>query len=199
MDLDELKNTWMVLDERLKKNEMLNKQIIQEMIYKKSNKSLHWLVSYDILSIPVLLLVIPFCIWAYTYPYALHTVSSKILLIAAIIICILGVIWYCYKLKYLAPIDFSKGVGDNMHFVNKYSILVKKEKNVQFFVVGPIIALILIIVYYEHKANLFWWSFLSTVLILTTIGTYWIYKKVYDSNIQSIRKSLEELKELKEE
>ena len=29
--------------------------------------------------------------------------------------------------------------------------------------------------------------------------TYWIYKKIYDANIQSIQKSLEELKELEEE
>jgi len=37
------------------------------------------------------------------------------------------------------------------------------------------------------------------MLIVAVVGEYWLYKRYYDTNIQSLRKSLEEIKELEEE
>ena len=198
MELDELKNTWMVLDEQLKKNEMLNRRIVREMLYKKSNKSLNWLISYDVLGIPVLLLVIPFCVWLYNLPRTGNMLFPKILFIFTIIVSILGIIWYCYKLKQLMKMDFSKSVKDNMLCLNKYNFMITKEKSIQYFVLAPIISLLCIFSYYELKANVSWRVFLVVMLILAIAGTYWMYKKIYDKNIQSIKKSLEELEELKD-
>jgi len=200
MELDELKNTWMVLDEQLKKNEMLNKRIVQEMLYKKSNKSLSWLINMDVLGIILLPLFIPLCIWLYGYSKFHYPLSAKILFVVCVVTCILGTIWTCYKvLRYLIKIDFSKNISDNIHYVNEYAILIKKEKIVSYFVVIPTFSLLGILSYYELKVNLSLWIFLVVALIFGVIVTYWSYKKIYDSNIQSIKKSLEELSELKEE
>ena len=200
MELDELKNTWMVLDGQLKKNEMLNKRIIQEMLYKKSNKSLSRLINSDFWGIPILLLIIPLCIWEYNYPFFKNTLSPKILFIVCIVTCIIGTILACYKiLKYLMKIDFTQSVKNNMHYVNKYAIMIKYEKIISYLVLIPVFSLLSILSYYELKVTISLWIFLTVALILAVIATYWSYKKIYDSNIQSIKKSLEELEELKEE
>jgi hypothetical protein len=199
MDLDELKNTWTILDERLKKNEMLNKQIIQEMLYKKSNKSLNWLIGFDLFSIIIILLVIPLLVWLYNSPPFNRLLFPKITFAFSIAICILGVIWYFYKLKYLMNIDFPKIIRDNIHYMNKYSIMIKQEKIINYICLIPVIYVLVILSYYELKATFSLWVFLFTGLIVATMISYWSYKKIYDSNIQSIKKSLEELKELKEE
>ena len=199
MELDELKNTWTVLDEQLKKNEMLNKRIIREMLYKKSNKSLSWLMNGDFLGATVFL-VIPIFIWMYNDHRFANIISVKVLSIVGIVTCILGSVWSFYKiLKYLVKIDFTNIVKDNIHLVNKYAILIKYEKIISYFVVIPVIYLLGILGYYELKVSLFLWIFLIIAFIFGVLITYWSYKKIYDSNILSIKKSLEELDELKEE
>ena len=200
MELDELKNTWTVLDEQLKKNELLNKRIIQEMLYKKSNKSLSWLINTDFWSMLAQLSAIPFCIWLYNSPISKNNFFPKILSVVLIVFIILASIWDCNKIiKYLFKIDFTKIVKDNMQLVNKYAIFIKYEKIVGYTVVFPVFYLLGILCYYELNATLSLWIFLVVVFISGTAVAYWAYKKIYDSNIQSIKKSLEELEELKEE
>jgi F0F1-type ATP synthase membrane subunit b/b' len=86
-----------------------------------------------------------------------------------------------------------------MQLVNKYAIFIKYEKIVSYFVVLPVFYLLGILCYYQLNATLSLWIFLVVVFISATAVVYWAYKKIYDSNIQSIKKSLEELEELKEE
>ena len=201
MELDELKNTWTVLDEQLKKNEMLNKRIIQEMLYKKSSKSLSWLMNTEFFSVIVALLSLPLCIWIFNYNnhFFIRTISSKILVIIGIATCIIGLIWQSYKiLKYLIKIDFSKIIKNNIQWINKYAILIKYEKIIGYFVVIPLFSLFGILSYYELKVNFLSWIYLTALLLVAVILSYWSYKKIYDSNIQSIKKSLEELEELKD-
>ena len=203
MELEELKNIWASVDERLKGNGMLNKRLVQEMLSNKSNKSLNKLVNIEMFNIIVLLLVIPFWIWLFNFhPLKIFEtiLSIKILSVFSLAVCIFGIIYGGYTLKkYLLKIDFSKSIKDNMHYVNKFAIYYRKGKMINYFVIIPAFSLLGILVYYELKAPFYLWVFLFVVLISSVVITYWIYKKIYDVNIQSIKKSLEELKELEEE
>ena len=200
MELDELKNTWMVLDEQLKKNELLNKRMVQEMLSKKTNKSINSLINTDFFSIVIVLLAIPLCIWLYNHHRFANTLFPKITFIVTIATCIFGVIWISYRtLKYLIKIDFSKNIKDNMYCVNKYNVIFQKEKIMTYFGFTPVFSLLSIFTFYELKANLSLWVFLVVALIVVTLISYWIDKKVYDANIRSIKNSLEELQELKDE
>ena len=198
MDLNELKNTWVVLDEQLKKNEVLNKQILREMLNRKSNKSLSRLLNTDIIGVIILFLVIPASVWLYNGRFLVTPLSVKILSVTCMSVGILGVIWYFFKLKHLVKIDFSGNVKDNVYYINKYNIMLKREKMAGSFILTPILVFLAAFCYYELKVNLSLWIFL---VVGTTIAIgigYWMYKKLYNSSIQSIRQSLEELEELKE-
>jgi len=197
MELQEMKNVWASVDARLKENEMLNKRIVQEMLHKKSNKSLSWLFNYEMIGVIVPLLAIPLLVYYYNLHSVLFVKSTFVVIIA---FCILGAIWNWYKLKScVMKIDFSKSVKDNLYHVNKYNILLKKEKMGSYFVALPILSLFATLSYYKLNASFHLWTFLVVALIIAVASSYWTYKKIYEKNIQSIKKNLEELEELKEE
>ena len=199
MDLDELKNAWASVDERLKGSEMLNKRIVQEMLSDKSNKSLNKLVNYEMFNIILLLLVIPLCIWMFN-TRLINFLFPKILMVTGILFSVFEIILRSYILKkYLLKMDFFKSIKENIYYVNKFSIYYKKWKMITYCIIIPIVSLLCILCYYELKASFHVWIFLFAALIVGFLLTYWTYKKVYDVNIQSIQKSLEELSELKEE
>ena len=199
MELEELKTVWASVDERLKENEMLNKRMVQEMLYKKSNKSLNWLINTEIINNIVLLLTIPLCIFLYHLPVYKHLISPKILFITVIVGCIFGSTWSLYTLKkYLLKIDFSKSIKDNMYYLNNFNIYFKRGKIISYYVIIPVLYILGIWGYFELKAPFYLWIFLVIMFILGIFGTYWLNKKIYDTNIQSIKKSIEELEELKE-
>lgn len=47
MELDELKSTWNALNERLRKNELLNDRIIKEMITRKASSAWNRLIKWE--------------------------------------------------------------------------------------------------------------------------------------------------------
>ena len=202
MELEELKNTWAALNNRLKDNELLNKRLIQGMLSDKSNKSLNKLVNIEIINILTVLIVIPPCIWFLSDSRMgfNNFLFPKILFVAVLAIGFFEISWGGFKLKkYLLKIDFSKYIMDNMRYVNKFAICYRKGKMINYFFTIPVLSLLGILSYYELKAPFHLWIFLFVCLTIGFITSYWIYKKVYDTNIQSIKKSLEELKELEED
>ena len=198
MELHELKNTWTVLDEQLKKNEMLNKQIIQEMLQKTSKTSLNRLINTDFVSLAVWLLAIPVSIWGYQLPRFENFIFPKILFAVIAITSLLILIWSYFPLKNLIKIDFSKSVKNNMYHINNYAIMLKREKMAVYFGLVPVYYLLGILCYYEVKANFSYWTFLIVALLFGIVMTCWMYKRIYDTNIQSIKQSLEELKALED-
>ena len=200
MELDELKNAWMVLDGQLKKNEILSKRLVQGKLYNKSNKSLSKLLNIEMFNIITLLLAIPVWIWIFGQSRYANTFFPKILFVVGIAVCVFGVMWSWYILKYyVMKIDFSKTVKDNMYYVNKYIVVFKKGKMINYFIIIPVFSILGILGYYELKAPFHLWAFLFVALAIGIVITYWMYKKIKDANIQSIQKSLEELEELEEE
>jgi len=198
MELDELKNTWTVLDEQLKKNETLNKQILQEMVHKRSNKSLSKLTNTEFIGIIIALVSIPFFIWLYSTFLFESMLSVKILTIACTVYIVISLIWSLYKLRKLMKIDFSKNVKDSYFCINKYNIMIKQEK-IAISILAPVLVLLVAFCFYEIHVGVSLWTFLVVWITILTVITFWIYKNIYDPHVQSIKKGLEELKELTEE
>ena len=198
MELNELKNAWVTIDERLKKQEILNTRMVQEMLRDKSTKSLNKLINLEVFSIIVLLLAIPLCIYLANYTLA-NTFFPRITMIVCVVVCVFGIIggWYTLK-NYFLKIDFSNSIKDNMQYVNKYNVLYRKGKMINYCIIIPAFSLLGMLSYYELKSPFYLWIFLFVTLTIAIGITYWTYKKVYETNIHSIQKSLEELSELEE-
>ena len=57
MNLDEMKNSWNVLNERLEQNEILNKRIIEEMVASKTKAAYDSIYNQELRGLYILLLV----------------------------------------------------------------------------------------------------------------------------------------------
>jgi preprotein translocase subunit SecG len=199
MELEKMKTAWTSVDKRLKKQEVLNTRIVTEMLQNKSSRALSRLINFEASTAIVLLAAIPLCVWWMNVRGA-DTFFPKITMIAGIIICVIGLVLTYYALRnYLTKIDFSGNIKDNMQYVNKYGIFYRKMKMAGYFVIFPVISLLLILSYYEFKVPAHLWITLTVGLLLTIGVAIWIYKAIYDKNIQTIKESLAELSELEEE
>jgi hypothetical protein len=196
MEMEELKKLWTSLDERLNKQEVLKESMIKEMIYSKSNKSVSKLLNYEVWGAATNLLVIPFLVFLCNERYK-ELLAVKFFAYAMILLCIIFVIWQLIKIRGLIKVDFMKNISHNSLLIRKYSIQLQREKLAMHFV-GAIAAFFCILLYASLHASLHAWVFLTCMLLFSSLYTYYIRKSFYNKHIDSIRKSLEELKELEE-
>ena len=201
MELDELKNAWTVWEERLKKNEMLKESIVKEMLQSKTTKSLNKLMNFDMFGMALLFASIPFLLFVLHHEARLletHPVH-RFTIIGALILVIMGCFAQVWSIYTLMRIDLSKAINNNIAFIQRYSIYIHWEK------IGIAIFLLVLfavcVIIYITEERIETWRLVAVIcgLFFAVMVCIWQYKKIYDANIQTIQKSLEELKALKEE
>jgi 4-hydroxybenzoate polyprenyltransferase len=197
MELDNLKEAWAELDNRLKRNEELKESIILEMMQSKAGKLVNRFIIWEMISFALLLLLIPFCIFAVDrFGGKIWTWDIFMYFLAAV--CFFGTFWSAYKLHGLMKIDLLKNVGNNIYFVNRYNIQLKREKKITDCFVGPVFVILFAFILVALKATLPMWTLGICVFASCGLVTYLLFKR-YRKNIDSILRSLDEIRELKEE
>ena len=197
MELDDLKEVWSELDNRLKKNEELKESVIIEMMRSKAGKIVNRFVVWEIIQVVGTLLFIPVCIFWLDWRGG-KFLAMDITMFFGLAVCVFSSFWGVYKLHGLMKVDLYKNVGNNIYYVNKYNIQIKREKKIFECILWPAICVLLALSFASVKATPKFWVLLICTLIATTLVTYWMYKK-FNKSIDSILKSLDEIRELKEE
>ena len=169
-----------------------------EMSKNKADKLIGRLINWEIFNVVVLILGIPLIFWIYPWHNGKFMLPHFFLMFTAAFCCIAS-IWLIFKISGLMKIDFSKIISDNIYYTNRYNIQIKREKFAMNVIFGPIFTILLILLYAEMKANTYHWIFLISLLLLCSLITYWSYKRLYEKNINSILKSMNEIKALEEE
>jgi hypothetical protein len=105
-----------------------------------------------------------------------------------------------FKLFMLSRFDLSLSVRENISTLNRYALFIKWEK-MGGIIVASILCLLIILVMLSFKQHIESWRWAGVIcaMIITPVLTVWQYRKVYGANIAAIRRSLDELRELKEE
>lgn len=200
MELDTIKAAWQSLDDRLRKQESIKETILKELIQSKGNRALSKLYNYEWFGLLLTILVSPLI------PYFVYKMYDKLDAFSTILVfalggCVLGTIGgQIWKIITLNKIDFTRKIRDNIQVLNRYNLYIKKEKSLTYII------LILLVIYFINcnyiegnimeGTNTFLYVF---ILIIVGLMSQWIYKAIYNKNIDSIQKSLDELKELEEE
>jgi protein-S-isoprenylcysteine O-methyltransferase Ste14 len=196
MELEELKNKWTLLEEKLERQDSLKESIIREMLVGKSNKSLSRLINYGFLGMSLGLAVIPLLIWNLSFSHAENVRMFGILaLIFVGAVLIAGI----FPFSKLLQIDFSKPCRLNLRLICQYKVLYKRIAVVAY-IVGTVLLLFgvyLVVFSMETKA----WHLWAIVLAIpgATIAAWWEYRQMFRKNVDSMTESLEELKESEEE
>ena len=199
MDLDELKEAWTALDNKLKKNEELKESIILEMMKSKAGKLVNRLIILEIISVVVMLLSLPFCVFWLDRNGGKYLVGD-ILLCFLLILCLLYSFWGIFKIHGLMKFDFLKEIGSNILYINRYNIQIKREKKIFWIFIWPVMMILMLLHFIFMPITLPLWLLILMIswLIIATLISYWSYNK-FNKNITSILRSLDEIKELKEE
>jgi len=197
MELDDFKKTWAALDNRLKHNEKLNESIILEMKKSKAMKKVNRFIAYEMFQVVILILMVPICIYFIGQRGGKYLVWDIAMFFFAAI-CFIYPFWGVYKINGLMKFDFTKNVGNNILCMNRYNIQLKQEMKFLIYFLAPVTVILAITYYAVAKAALPFWVLLICALTVASLICYWSYK-IYDKGIKSILKSLDEIKELKEE
>lgn len=192
--MDNFKETWAVLNSKLDGTKLLNDRIIHEMLQTKSNRSLGRLMCYELMGFFILLLIVPMCIFKWVDSPSLHG-----LLISCFVVIGICIVWQVIKLLLLLGINLSGKITGNIRKVNRYALYIKWEKQGSFLLLIPWACFICFYVLIAYNLSPVMWGVTISLILFILVYTIWSYKQLYNKNIDSIRQSLEELKELKEE
>ena len=208
MELENLKTAWTSVDERLEKKEILNTEMIEKMLKKKSNKSLRKLKVWGLVSYIFGFLFVIY-IW---FPLLrdlcfgdIYLIIGGVLVILVTIIFVAMIAISISAFKHLLKIDFSENIKDNIYYVSQYNLLYRKGKRVGNLLAITILPFFVIIflrhpVDYDYNYAMFaiFVIFISAMIGVAYLIRSIINKFVYDKNIQTIKESLAELSELEE-
>ena len=197
MELEQMKTQWEMLDCKLSESNRINAVIVKKMIEQRANKGVNKLITYELIGAILCLIAIPFMIFwvGYMRHSALIDVTMYSTILYLCIVCISQLV----KLFLLSRIDLLRSISENISTLNRYILFLKREK-VAGLTIFALFSLLLILIIIDFKHIEPWqWAAVITFFVLTPMLTIWQYKKVYNANINAIRQSLDEMKELKEE
>ena len=196
MELDNLKEAWTALDNRLKSSEKLNESIILEMMRSKAGKLVNRFIVWEMVQFAGILLLIPVSIYYLDQRGGVFLAFDAFrILIAATFV--MFSFWGAYKIHGLMKFDITENVGANILCMNRYNIQLKREKKFTYFAF-LVLVIFAAYIYTAINATMPLWTFFVCMVIIGGLGSYWSYKK-YDKVIKSILRSLDEIRELKEE
>lgn len=197
MELEELKNTWQSLNESLNKQEILKENILKEIIHAKADKSLNRLSNYEWFGLIVVIIVLPLPLFMMKQDFSiLQTILTWVFTIA-LIHAFISQIWKIYA---LTKVNFSNPVSENIKLINRFNIYVKKER-MSGYIALPLVMIFIGETFRISHIAIKREEFMLLIIVLgaAIVFSIWQYNKFYKRNIHSILKSLDELKELKEE
>ena len=194
MELEELKASWHVLNERLEKSEMLNKRIIKEMITGRTQSAYERLFKFDVLG---LALVIGFCILLPVMKFV-GGVGMKPLAFALLeSVIIMGAISQIIIVSILTRFDMEKRkICELTKLTLRYRLWTKMS-----LLYGSVLAVVATFAFLFIERDLLKGGWEMRLVILFLIASVMIYYQMnfYRKNIHTIEKGLDELKEFEEE
>ncbi|MDR2916661.1 MAG: hypothetical protein LBV74_17835 [Tannerella sp.] len=197
MELEQLKEIWTSLDNRMQQQEGLRSALIKEMLLSKSDKALSRLINYGYFGIILGFVSIPIIIWVYTVSLSLG-ILFRIIASVIVIYLTFHLIAGIFQLIKLHQVNFSNPVKSNIYIVEKLNIFNKRYLMISYVFALLIIFAAVSLTFFSRNIEYWRWGILIALVFAGTIGFFWEYKRIYRRNFNSILKSLDELKDLDE-
>lgn len=195
MELKELKNSWNLLDERLKKEEYNRSKMLDTILKKERKSAYNKLVNYEFISAILCIFFIPLVI------LNSHLLNSRVqgAPISETLYVILGLsfIWQAFKITWLLRKDFLKQTVIQSHReITRY----KKWIQIEFITgIAMVFFLIFPITYLRNIHNTWFYLYAAFVLIFVLSLSTALYLRLQMKNIREIQENLKEAKEFEQE
>lgn len=194
MNLDEMKNSWNVLNERLEQNEILNKRIIEEMVASKTKSAYDSIYNQELRGLYIILLCGLIVLPVNRFLGINMKLSSFILLETVMFLALLFQLAILYSLSKF-KLNYMK-VNELTRTVLKYRRFYSYNKKY-----GTILGLGSVIVFMISESkitNLYAFVPVLTVMIVGCIYSYTKMKQ-HEQKIKEVEQGLAELKEFESE
>jgi hypothetical protein len=196
MELEELKNRWSLLEKRLQSQDTLKEHVIREILLNRSEKGLGRMINYGYFGIALALGII--ALFAWQMSVVSLGVFHTVLFSGIIILLVVCVIMETVNLITLHKMDFSKPVNHNLRLMQKHNISLKRQL-IGAYVVAVMFAFFAVIAgLMTPNMELWRWCVFIASLGIGIAGGCWEYKRMYRRNMDSILRSLQELREIEE-
>jgi hypothetical protein len=195
MELDEMKTVWKELDDRLGRQEMSGTAFIKESVTARSQRSVNRFLNYELTGVVVLLVAIPLAVWKYSTLSGGSFEGMKLFVLAFMVLLPLILVWQLIKIRPLFKINMSKGLKDNVLYIQRYELYAMYEKRIGFVFI-PLMFIIVTVYSATIVSAAWWWAAWVGVLIICVLFTIWYYKKFYAGNMAEIKRGFAELKDM---
>lgn len=194
MELEELKQNWQLLNERLEKNEILNKRIIKEMIMKRTSSIYSKLLNMEIWGLILGFIAVPTVL---VFAQTVKNPPSLPWIISLEIGFVVIIIWEIRKIVWLKKFDLeTKNIYQLSKIINVHRVWILKECIVSILIIFIGLAIRFIT---THAYRYPWFALLLvSIVVLTFIYTIVVYQLIYKKYVNNLQKSLDELKEFEE-
>lgn len=193
-----MKKAWTDLDARLSKQELFNENMIHDRMADRSQRLVNKLLNLDLLGALVMVVALPFVVWLSSVYYLGSLPFVGVFLKGCLVISIAVMIGQVVKVSILLGVNISGSVKNGIRRIARYDLYMHYEKMVMTILI-PLLILMVVISYAKLGATLWAWSFMICLNVVVVLATIYSYKKVYDKNIVAIKRSLGELRDLREE
>lgn len=194
MELEELKTSWNILNERLEKSEMLNKRIIKEMISTRTQSAYERLFKFDLMG---LVLVAAFCILLPVMNFIGDAGMKPLAFVLLEGVIFIGFVSQSFIVLLLTKFDMEKRkICELTKLTLRYKQWTKMSMSY-----GSMLAIVVIFAFLFIERNRLvgdWEMRLTALFLVASIVVYWQIH-FYRKNIRTIEEGLEELKEFEEE
>ena len=194
MNLDEMKNSWNVLNERLEQNEILNKRIIEEMVASKTKSAYDSIYNQELRGLYIILLCGLIVLPVNRFLGINMKLSSFILLETVMFLALLFQLAILYSLSKF-KLNYMK-VNELTRTVLKYRRFYSYNKKY-----GTILGLGSVIVFMISESKITNPYAFVPVLTVMIVGCIYSYTKMkqHEQKIKEVEQGLAELKDFESE
>lgn len=194
MELEELKASWGVLNERLAQNEILNKRIIKEMITNRTQSAYERLFKFDLFGLVVsVVLCVLFPILDSTGQLSVKPLSLALLEGTLIV----GLCVQTYLFSILARFNMEKKrLCELSNLALRYQLWMKRS-----YTYGTILAMTIIVAFFFIQGAYQLPDAVLRMSVALLLASFIMYYQIrfYKKNISAIEKGLRELAEFEKE
>lgn len=194
MNIDEMKNSWNVLNERLEQNEILNKRIIEEMIASKTKSAYDSIYNQELRGLYIILLCGLIVLPVNRFLGINMKLNSFILLEAVMFLALLFQLVILYSLSKF-KLNYMK-VNELTRTILKYRRFYSYNKKY-----GTILGLGSVIVFMISESKITNPYAFVPVMAVMIVGCIYSYMKMkqHEQRIKEVEQGLTELKEFESE
>lgn len=203
MELDELKSTWNALDERLRKNELLNDRIIKEMITRKASSAWNRLIKWEQMGLVVVIVsgILLISLSLLNIIYNNTVIGHNGIVVCTYIILFVALCWVSGKLFWMYTFDTaSMDVKTITKFMNTYKKCFLWELGVSNMLLLPLLIKATKIILTTNVSFPQVRLLIGGVLLVCVcICLIWYYKRIFSRSLKELRQSAKELEEFEKE